>query len=84
MANRYSESLACVLSFMRYFLSERTSIVSTESSRYFEAERSGRLKIEDELEFRCLLDRKIGGIGTLENSRGVVEGHGDQQRDPSD
>jgi hypothetical protein len=53
-------------------------------SRYFEAERSGRLKIEDELEFRCLLDRKIGGIGTLENSRGVVKGHGDQQRDPSD
>ena len=36
-------------------------------SRYFEAERSGGLKIEDELEFRCLLDRKIGGIGTLEN-----------------
>src|SRR5262245_3362249 len=36
-------------------------------SGHFEAKRLGGLKIEDELEFRCPLDRKIGGIGALEN-----------------
>jgi|GEM_PF-5290882 len=36
-------------------------------SWHVEAERLGSLKIDDELEFRCPLVRKIGGIGALEN-----------------
>src|SRR5258708_21647446 len=36
-------------------------------SRHFEAKRLGGLEVEDELEFRCPLDRKIGGLGAPEN-----------------
>src|ERR1700730_8964372 len=32
-----------------------------------EAERLGRLEIDDQLEFRRLLDRQIGGLGALED-----------------
>ena len=34
---------------------------------HFKAERLGGLAIEDELKFRCPLNRKIGGIGAFEN-----------------
>src|SRR5262249_36178390 len=35
--------------------------------RDFEAERVGSLEIQDQLEFRGLLDRKVAGLGALEN-----------------
>ncbi|HJZ33564.1 MAG TPA: proton-conducting transporter membrane subunit, partial [Hyphomicrobiaceae bacterium] len=38
---------------------------------HFEAERSGRLQVDDELEFGRLQDRQVGGIGTLEDLTGV-------------
>jgi hypothetical protein len=38
---------------------------SKQRRRYFKAEGLGRLQIDDELEFRGLLNRQIGRLGTL-------------------
>src|SRR5260370_41449959 len=38
-----------------------------QRGRNFEAERSGSLEIDDQLIFRRLLHRQVGGVGPLEN-----------------
>src|SRR5262245_16903854 len=42
-----------------------------QSGRHFEAERLGRLEIDDQLHLRGLLDRQISRLFALENSSGV-------------
>src|SRR5262249_29031156 len=39
--------------------------------RDLKAERPGRLQVDDELEFRRLQDRQVGGLGALEDLTGV-------------
>ena len=39
-----------------------------------EAERLGGAEIDDQVDFRCLLDRQIGGLLALENSASVDAG----------
>src|SRR5438034_4458865 len=39
--------------------------------RHFEADGSGRLEIDDELELAGLQHRQVGGLGALEDVRGV-------------
>src|SRR5438876_7007945 len=42
-----------------------------QRGRNFEAERPGRLQVDDELEFRRLQYRQVGGLGALEDLTGV-------------
>src|SRR5215510_3549641 len=42
-----------------------------EVKRYVESERSGRLQVDDKLEFRRLQDREVSGLGAIEDLTGI-------------
>src|SRR6266568_7386538 len=45
-----------------------------QRQRHGDTERLGGLEIDDQLDFRCPLDRQFGGLLALENSAGVDAG----------
>ena len=71
MQKMFGGEVSSRTSLSRSLYSITSSARASSDRRHFEAERPGRLQVDDELEFGRLQDRQVGGLRALEDLTGV-------------